>query len=793
MRIGYRKILRDVWRSKGRTLLAVLSIAIGVFALGTVGGLSEILPARMIESYRATNPAHVNVSLNGTVSNEDVARLAELPGVFAIEGVRYFGARWQAGPDIAPRNISFGVRSSYTQQKLNTLRLIAGKWPSGEGVVLEQGAAALFHADVNGSITVLINNRPRDFKVVGVIEDLSVTPIAFGGSPLIYIAPQLAENVFGARGYARLRVQVPNYSEASAQNVIDELKAQLAKIGAPLFSFSFSPPDKHWAQETVDGVILIIGSMAVLSVLLGLFLIVNTVNAIVAQQVPQIGVIKAVGGSTRQLLALYLSIALIYGFLSVLIAVPLGAWLANDITVTLLKTFVIPPSPDFQFSANAIVQQIGIGLGAPVLAAVWPIYSGVRLTVREAISSYGLDTTFGRSGFDRLLSRLRFLPRTASLILRNTFRRKGRVVLTQLTLVMAGVVFMMVMSSAASFTYTINAMTDSLGLKVLINFQRPVRNEELIAVAQTVPNIDQIETQIFQGSTAFKRSADEKGADIFVGAVRPETTLMHLPILSGRWLLPTDGHAVVMNRDRAEELGVTVGDKVWFNLESGSPKLEWTIVGIVFDLSNNQRGVYMPIEVYRHETGLIGRSTSLWASTRPDDGATQREVERQLREAFNLRGLPIANTRTADLIHTDSENRFSIITQMLIIMSSLIAAVGAIGLAGTLSINVLERRREIGVLRAIGASSFTIAGIFIGEGLVLGLIAWLLAMPLSVPIGQIFSQAIAQTIDFTIVYQFAGHGALLWLAIMIVLSIAGSALPALRATRVSVRESLAYE
>ena len=96
---------------------------------------------------------------------------------------------------------------------------------------------------------------------------------------------------------------------------------------------------------------------------------------------------------------------------------------------------------------------------------------------------------------------------------------------------------------------------------------------------------------------------------------------------------------------------------------------------------------------------------------------------------------------------------------MLLTMSALIAFVGAIGLAGTLSINVLERRREIGVMRAIGASSFQIARLFVGEGLILGLMAWVIAIPLSVPVGQLFSLVIGQVINFGVVYQFSWTGA----------------------------------
>jgi putative ABC transport system permease protein len=197
--------------------------------------------------------------------------------------------------------------------------------------------------------------------------------------------------------------------------------------------------------------------------------------------------------------------------------------------------------------------------------------------------------------------------------------------------------------------------------------------------------------------------------------------------------------------------------------------------------------------VYAAEVGLTGRGTIASVSTRPDDGATQLHVESQLREALNARGLRVADTNTYEAERVRMENIYGLIMIMLLTMAALIALVGAVGLAGTLSINVLERRREIGVMRAIGASSPTIAGLFIGEGLLLGLLAWLIAIPLSIPVGQVFVAVVGQVLNFPINYQFSWNGALQWLIIIVVLSIVGSAVPAIRATRVSVRESLAYE
>ncbi len=130
------------------------------------------------------------------------------------------------------------------------------------------------------------------------------------------------------------------------------------------------------------------------------------------------------------------------------------------------------------------------------------------------------------------------------------------------------------------------------------------------------------------------------------------------------------------------------------------------------------------------------------------------------------------------------------------------AVVGCFGLSGTLSINVLERQREIGVMRAVGASSADVAFIFMGEGLLLGLLSWAQAVPLSLLAGRYFVEALGLAIDFPAIYHPALSGVWIWLTIVVVLSLLASGLPARRATQtlalparagVSVRESLAYE
>jgi putative ABC transport system permease protein len=112
----------------------------------------------------------------------------------------------------------------------------------------------------------------------------------------------------------------------------------------------------------------------------------------------------------------------------------------------------------------------------------------------------------------------------------------------------------------------------------------------------------------------------------------------------------------------------------------------------------------------------------------------------------------------------------------------------------TMSVNVLERRREIGVLRAIGATPKVISMIIMGEGLVMGILSWLIAAIAAWPISKTVGDSIVGLLfrsgmDFV----FDWRGLLIWLMVSVAFSTAATFLPAWRASHITVRESLAYE
>jgi len=161
---------------------------------------------------------------------------------------------------------------------------------------------------------------------------------------------------------------------------------------------------------------------------------------------------------------------------------------------------------------------------------------------------------------------------------------------------------------------------------------------------------------------------------------------------------------------------------------------------------------------------------------------------------YGAHDMKVSYSQTGHDVQEQSRSVFEIIAILLLAMAVLAAVVGGIGLMGTMSINVLERRREIGMMRATGATSPVVAGIFVFEGVLIGVLSWVLAVPLSYPAAKLFGRVIGDTLlSADLYFHYSVAGALAWLVIVVVVAVLASLLPALQATRVSVREALAYE
>jgi putative ABC transport system permease protein len=165
-----------------------------------------------------------------------------------------------------------------------------------------------------------------------------------------------------------------------------------------------------------------------------------------------------------------------------------------------------------------------------------------------------------------------------------------------------------------------------------------------------------------------------------------------------------------------------------------------------------------------------------------------------LEKAFNRESVPFTQLQLSTDWFAQQSSAFDMMVYFLLVMAVLIAIVGGLGLTGMMSMNVLERTREIGVLRAVGASDGSVLRMVIVEGVIIGVISWALALVLSFPLTLALDAGVGQAMfkeAFT--YVVGWQGMTYWLIGVLTLGALASALPAWRAVRLTVRDVLAYE
>lgn len=811
MNVIYYKLWADLWGHKTRTIQIVLIIALGAFGAGLVFGGRNLTATAINADWRRGDPAAMKISVDPPISEAQLIGLESVAGVKAVEGFQSMRIEWRHGPGDPWKVAVLNARTDYTEQPMSRWELMAGQWPSGDAVAIEQSYDTLHGLQLGNTLETRINERVRSVKLTGMLNSYDTVP-TFAPDLVLYTTSRRFAEITGQPNFttvlAQLDASTPDGAfDAERAAAIDaEVQARLDKLAIdsqgllpamPTFK-RVAPPSLHFSQSILDSVFLILGLIGVIIIALGVLLIYNNISALITQQVNQIGIMKAIGASRRQILAIYLMLILAYGLLACLVAIPTAAVASHGIKLFFLSQFDAVDR-SFSLDRTAILIQIVIALLSPLLASLAPLRKGAQITVREAISTFGLGGA--ASLLDALLARLQRVTYTILLVLGNTFRHVTRLTLTELTLIGGGVLFIAIMGVRDSTNYTFTAALTSIHhYQVTLTLQREQRSERIIPLVLDQPGITAVELWNTSGATVrpasqIDHAVTDESATLFG---MPPTTAMYQPhVRAGRWLQPDDGQVITMHEELAARVGVTVGD--WVTLRYANDKEgQWQIVGIFFDPVRDM-GIYLSQARYAWELQQVNKGNLLLIKTAATTLDATTQQARTLRQLLEDRNLPVVvgNLLSPDTIADVIDRRltqYTIVVSLLSMMAVVIAIVGSVGLSGSLSLSVLERTREIGVMRAIGASSTRISLMFIGEGLIQGLLSWCIAVPLGLPAAYALTTVVLSPLfGDTILYQFQPTGLLLWLGIVVLLGITASWLPARKATRISVRESLAYQ
>ena len=568
MDVVWHKVRRDLADNKARTALAVLSTAVGVLAVGLVLSFASVLKARLMASQRAAIPAHITL-WGGPFNSSAIDAVRREPGVVAAEGETAASFRWKFDGETAWREGDLIAREDYAAQRINLLRLLSGPWPDAPGqravgrvVAIERLSAQHFGLADGSTVWVEYGQHHRPVTIRGIVRAPVVLPPAWGGNGTFYATPETAAWLTGSalgEEYNWVLVRLAVYDERAAEDTASRIEDRLEGLGFHVGGHEVSDPDEHWVQDIVDGVTVVLTAMGVLSLGLSTFLIVNTIHAILVQQVWQIGVMKAVGASLSRVMHVYLATALIYGALALLLAVPLGVAGSRLLSVWLLDMLNVEVGP-FRVVPMALVVQAIVGGAVPLLAALGPALGGAGVTVREAIGSHGIgSTTSARlepGGLDRLIGRVQFLSTPIVLGLRNVFRRKKRVALTLTALTLSGAMFTMVLSTGASLSNTI-ANSFLMGEDVSLKLDRPRRISCVVEIAERIPGVRAAEMWHHHAATAMLPGKEHP---VRLAGVPLDSAIFTPNVVQGRDLRRGDGRALLFTLRLAEEGGIEAGD-----------------------------------------------------------------------------------------------------------------------------------------------------------------------------------------------------------------------------------------
>ncbi|MBN2148784.1 MAG: ABC transporter permease [Anaerolineales bacterium] len=801
MRPRWRKVFSDLWDNKLRTLLVIVSIAVGVFSVGMIAGSYAIISHDMSASYAGANPANIEIWTD-PFDDDLLGTLENVPGVHQVEGRRIVSVRVRVGEDEWV-SLDLVAVSDFEASQINLLLPVDGAAvPGDKQVLLERGGLKDIPAQVGQVLEFqMADGLLRSMPVAGIVLDQSTGAGDFLASPMGYISFDTLEWLGQSKNYNRLYLTVleePN-DENYIRQVADAVGDKLERGGRQAYRQQFSKTNEHPMASTVQAILGVLGALGVLIVLLSSSLIANTLNALLNQHLRHIGVMKLVGARNFQIFGMYMTLITIFGVVALLISIPLGGQaayalselIADQMNFNLLGYRVVP---------LAFLIQTVIALLVPLAAGFVPVNNGSRITVQRAISGGSAAEGSGKAGQETTPANLgsmrrglsRRIPRPLLLSIRNTFRRKGRLALTLFTLTMGGAIFIAVFNVSETLDQYIGRIGDYFLADVTLNFDRPYRLSEIERVAMQVPNVVSVEGWAFiSGEVLYPDGRVAENINIL--APPPDSPLVDPILLAGRWILPGDENALAVS----EALLATFPDLQpgdLLRLKINGREQDWTVVGIFKFVDRDNILGYASYKYVSEMLNLANQAFSYRIVTTGHTRTDQEMMSVRIDRFFRDRGYHVNDVEAGLATMKTASEGLDVLVTFLLIMALLTATVGSMGLTGTMGMNVLERTREIGVMRSIGAVDWEIIKSVIVEGMLIGLISWVLGALLSFPISVLLTTIISLAIFNTPIEQtFTFQGFAIWLMLVLSLSALASALPAHNAARLTIREVLAYE
>jgi putative ABC transport system permease protein len=800
-----RKSLADVTRRKGRTLLVVLGIFIGVFGLTAINITQDQLSAAFAYSIgsQATHPDLV-VDVD-RLDPQLVPALLAVPNVKRAQEETTLSTQWHVSRP--PGHVDLTIISYPDLQHipLTPFELTGGRYPGAGEIVMEYGDVAIQPFAIGAMVTVDTAQGTARLRVVGVARTPGVNPATTDSArgymreDALHSLPAFTDVVtappLGPLRLSHIAVKVTSITLLSA--TAHALSTLLQAHGVTVLGVSFPEPITAQLRQ-IDGIFTLVRILALLAVVMSAILLLNTVTTLIGEQTAIIGTMKAIGGTRAVILGGYLISVGIYSLLATVPGLGLGILGGAGLASILAQAIPLALGP-LMVTPGLIALSLALGFGVPLCASLWPLWNGTRITVRAALAAYGINKGEGNGSLARLGGRLSWISQTTWLGLRSLFRKRASAALTLLMLTVAGTSFLVVQTAAGSVNETIGSAWANIHADVEVYADESYSQAR--AHLGTLPNVRRMERFGIAG-------VQTPWGKLGLWGFEPRTQIYHYQLTSGRWLREGDSNVVLLSDAVAAQTGLHLGSRLVVTSLGGNKSVTWTVIGTLKEAvdSLGQIGTaVVPVTTLYQFEGTPAAPASDYANKlliqardRTPAGVSQLAdqidaIGTHLVLSGSVRrgaGLgPVFLVQDEALRH---QREFYILYAVLYAVALLTGAAGILGLASTLAASVVERQREIGLVRAMGASSWRVAQVFWVEGLALGGIAWCLGALLGLPLAAAFLQFFGRLV---IPVDFVGDplAFLVMLAALLLIVTLASVVPARRASRLRIADLLRYE
>jgi putative ABC transport system permease protein len=809
------KLRRDLRATWSRLVLMTVAIAVSLTVFSAVLYAWSASSRETRRSYLSTEPASATILLDRPIRAEEMAAIAAesrtRPGVLEATGRTQFTS--QIRVDGAPRDDSLQVfvTAPDDPMRLATFDVRQGNWPPASGeIFIGRDSLTLLGVAVGDTLTLVTpSGDPAPLRVAGIVYDPSLAPAPQEQTGHGYLSTASLPTSGRQAALDQLKIQVADPGRGTPSRDRETIVAVARDVGGwlqrehglAIREIQVPEPYEHPHQGQADALLLSVLGGGAVALLLSTILVAAMLDGLFTQQIPQIGIMKAIGARSGRIGRLYLAMTLVVAATATLLALAPGILIGRAGGSAILG-FLGMEAASLAAPSWTYAVVLAAGLVLPPLMALVPLVKASRTTVRAAIDHHGGGSEpSAATGNLARLSRIRRLDRGLLMALRNTVRRPARSSLCVGLLAGAGVVFVAGMSLGTGLKAIEEEQEEQRNWDVEVQLARPAAVDEVATIVERVPNVSRVEgwTRVQsglagQGQIPITRTYPDQGhGGVSVTAVPEGTTMLTPPdLLEGRWLDPDETGSIVLNQiARANTLPeIAAGDTVELFI-GGQPTI-WRVVGIVQERGGSG-GTYVTAEGFAEAVSELRPVNQLRIATDTHDEQTRTAVADAVDELLADAGVDVQSAASISRSETITEGHLGPIVLVVLAIAVAIAVVGGIGLASTMSANILDRTREFGVMHAIGALPKAVRRIVVAEGVFLALTSCVVAIIPTLVLTAILGAGLGNLfMDAPLPYRVSILAAGIWIALVILGAVLATDAAATRASRLPVREALAY-